>query len=481
MQIKEYEKYKQNLGFIAILLFILYIIYRTFIPSQSETVSNDKSINLPVLDTFTKIKTVNLPFNDISAIAAGGSHILVLKKNGTVWAAGFNRKGQLGIGKSGDESHEKNFVQSKDKNGPVTDASAIAAGNNYSLILKKDGTVWAAGSNHYGQLGIGESGEDVHEKYFVQIQDKTVKDKHVPITDVIAIAAGYWHSFIIKKDGTVWATGLNDYGQLGIEKSKQGDHVKSFIQVNDENGPITDAAAVSAGDLHSLILKKDGSVWAAGLNSFGQLGIDRFSDEKGEHIFVQSKYKYGYYNNKAKTISAGFFHSLIIQTSGHVYAAGSNTYGELGIGYRSKSGCEISFVKTHDDKDKEVSNAVAIAAGFEQNFVLKRNGTVWGTGVNQPDDRDVNKPDVEGIRYKAFSFLEKASSVLRYFGRRWHRPEPEIDKRAYSFIRLKDSTGWYIANTVAIAANRNYGLILKKDGTVWIIGANILEKPTDEK
>ena len=81
--------------------------------------------------------------------------------------------------------------------------------------------------------------------------------------NIKAIAAGFLHSMVLEEDGTVWATGRNDYGQLGdgskISKS-------SIVQVS------TGAQAVAAGGWHSMVLKRDGSFWATGANNKGQLG-----------------------------------------------------------------------------------------------------------------------------------------------------------------------------------------------------------------
>jgi alpha-tubulin suppressor-like RCC1 family protein len=77
-----------------------------------------------------------------------------------------------------------------------------AEGGAHSLILKSDGTVWATGGNQYGQLGDG-----------------TTTNRSTPvqanITSVVYVAAGKHHSLALKSDGTVWAWGANHSGQLG--------------------------------------------------------------------------------------------------------------------------------------------------------------------------------------------------------------------------------------------------------------------------
>ena len=113
-----------------------------------------------------------------------------------VVAWGFNSNGELGNGTTADS---KRSVQVVGLNGGVT---AIAGCAFHSLALKPDGTVWAWGSNHYGELGNG-----------------TTTESHTPVqvsglTGVIAIAGGGNNSLALKSDGTVWAWGRNNYGGI---------------------------------------------------------------------------------------------------------------------------------------------------------------------------------------------------------------------------------------------------------------------------
>ena len=122
----------------------------------------------------------------------------IRKSDGTVWAWGSNNKSQLGDGTTTNSSTP---VQSAP--GVLTGITAVAAGNEHSLALKSDGTVWAWGSNSNGQLG-----------------DNSTTDHAVPVqvsglTNVTAIAAGVNFSLALKSDGTVWAWGYNGSGQLG--------------------------------------------------------------------------------------------------------------------------------------------------------------------------------------------------------------------------------------------------------------------------
>ena len=94
------------------------------------------------------------------------------------------------------------------KNTPVqvsmlTDIVQIAAGAEFSLFLKKNGTVWACGHNGFGQFG---NGTNTSSKVAVQISG---------LSDIIQISGGEWHSLFVKNDGSVFSSGRNQFGQLG--------------------------------------------------------------------------------------------------------------------------------------------------------------------------------------------------------------------------------------------------------------------------
>jgi len=82
--------------------------------------------------------------------------------------------------------------------------SQIAAGGYHTVALKSDGTLWAWGRNDYGQLG---DGTNINRTAPVQVSGGG--------TTWVAIKAGVSHTVALKSDGTLWAWGRNDYGQLG--------------------------------------------------------------------------------------------------------------------------------------------------------------------------------------------------------------------------------------------------------------------------
>jgi alpha-tubulin suppressor-like RCC1 family protein len=177
---------------------------------------------------------------------------------------------------------------------------AIAPGGYHSLALKDDGTVWASGWNLHGSLGMGDS---------------TVRYSFAQgpvLTNVVSVAAGEYHSLALRSDGTVWAAGSNAYGQLGLG-ADTSDRV-NYLSVP----ALSDVAAIACGYNHSLALKRDGTVWAAGFNANGQLGTGDTVNRSG---FRQVP---GLANVAA--IAGGAMHSLALTNGGTLWVAGGNTY-----------------------------------------------------------------------------------------------------------------------------------------------------------
>jgi len=147
-------------------------------------------------------------------VAAGEFHTIVMRFDGRVMAAGRNGSGQLGDGTTTDRYAQGPVLKSSAPNDVFQDAVSIAGGNSagsiygHTLAAKSDGTVWAWGANTYGELGNGTT---TNSSYPVQI----LKAAGQPLTGVIAVSAGYYSSYALLSDGTVWAWGYNGYGNLG--------------------------------------------------------------------------------------------------------------------------------------------------------------------------------------------------------------------------------------------------------------------------
>jgi len=187
----------------------------------------------------------------IVAIAAGSGYSLALDSSGFVWAWGK-------AGVRGDGSVSGGPIRSTPMqiNG-LTQAIAIAAGTDHALALRGNGFVAAWGANDIGQLGDGTT------------TSRGFPASTLLTSGITAIAAGLRTSFAVRNDGAVLSWGSNNYGVLGAGPGAAFTRATPDLVVGLGNAT---AVATGTGLLHALALCSDGSVWAWGANNYGQLG-----------------------------------------------------------------------------------------------------------------------------------------------------------------------------------------------------------------
>jgi alpha-tubulin suppressor-like RCC1 family protein len=250
------------------------------------------------------VQVLNL--RGITAIAAGYWHGLALRIDGTVWAWGSNSYGQLG-----DNSQSERYAPVRVSG--LTNVIAIAAGTEFSLALKGDGTVWAWGDNSYGQLGDGNGGGSAFSAVPVQVSG---------LTGITAISGGYQHALALKNDGTVRAWGRNDVYQCGVDSS--GANELSPVQA----GGLSGITAIAAGGWHSLALEDNNTVWAWGSNYYGQSG----TGSTDVNILVPLQVTGLSAGAPVAALAAGENHSFAMKTDGTLFSWGDNEAGQVGVG-----------------------------------------------------------------------------------------------------------------------------------------------------
>ncbi len=293
-------------------------------------------------DHHTPIQISNL--TGVIAVAGGDTHSLALKSDGTVWAWGNNPGGLLGIGSTNTISSTPAQVVG------LTGVIAVAGGQLFSLALKSDGTVWAWGANPYGELGNGSTAPS-----------STTPVQVSYLTGIIGVAAGTIHALAVKSDGTVWAWGGSQFGQVG--NAITGDRTNLPFPI----AGLRKIIAASAGGDHNLALKYDGTVWAWGGNSYGQLGNGTTSVSSINPVQVVGL-------DGVTAVAAGTFFSLALKSDRTVWAWGSNSYGQLGNGTTIDSSTAIQL--------SGLTGVIAIAAAGDHALALKSDGTVWTWGGN---------------------------------------------------------------------------------------------------
>ncbi|MCM2327478.1 MAG: hypothetical protein NDI88_06295 [Lysobacter sp.] len=284
----------------------------------------------------------------VARIASGGFHAVALKADGSVVAWGDSRAGQIGDG----ESVNRSAPVTVRGLGPGSSVRDVAAGGIHTLALEAAGTVLSWGDNYSSQLGPRESG------------DTSVPARITGLADVAAISAGGAHSVALKTDGTVWTWGHNHRGQLG-------DGTRSALY----QGRLAPAAvagmagvkSVSAGGSHTVALKSDGTLWAWGANSSGQLGDGTFEDRLAPVRVARDL-------AGVVAISAGDSHTLALTGDGAVWAWGANWNYRLGDATSTDRAVPVQAAG--------VSGVVAISAS-SHSVALRRDGSVWAWGGNE--------------------------------------------------------------------------------------------------
>jgi hypothetical protein len=276
----------------------------------------------------------------VTGLSGALTHTLILKDDGTLWGYGMNNSGQQGNGKQEDVEEPELIMHE------VRTASLSSLG--HTLVVKKDGSLWGMGYNSFGQLGIGKI------EGHISPQDSLVPVQIIE-SGVKSVSAGNKHSLFIKEDGSLWGMG----GAL----PPLGSNIPREIE---KSGVLS----ASAGWDYSLYVKTDGSLWGFGINMFGQLGDGSEIQWQLAPIQIMER--------EVQSISPlNFAHSLIIKKDGSLWSAGNNSHGQLGKGTKDQS----LGLQGGDTFEKIVdANVNSAYTSKTSSLFVKNDGSVWGMG-----------------------------------------------------------------------------------------------------
>jgi len=285
-------------------------------------------------------------------VCAGASHVLAIKADGSLWAWGFNQDGELGINNRIDQN-------SPVRVGAVSNWVKIACGSNQSYAIQSNGTLWAWGNGHDGAMGNGYINNQL-TPFQVGFNSNWVS---------IAAEPGSLSVMGIQSDGTMWSWGRNDYSQLGLSNTSPSFAIP--IQVGTDH----DWISASIGISHAVALKSNGTIWATGSNASGQLGI---AGATIEYSFTRIGTDTNWVSIAAgsETLNTGF--SIGMKSDGTVWSWGNNLFGELGQGNAiSTQYAPLQLIPaTNDDAWLTISNCE------KTGHALKSDGTIWSWGNN---------------------------------------------------------------------------------------------------
>lgn len=240
---------------------------------------------------------------------------------------------------------------------------SVSAGQSQTYAIKTDGTLWAWGSAEYGELGNGS-------KTPARVSTPTQIGTD---TDWVFAAGGSGRAFFIKSDGTLWAVGTAEGGVLGT-----GDSSAQTVPVmvgTDSDWKYV-ATSNNGDNYEAMAIKTDGSLWAWGKNQFGALGLDNYNT-------YATPARVGT-DNDWVSVSLGRNHNVALKSDGSIWGAGEANNGALG----ENTGFKKTFVKVAEPADWK-----SVTAINNSTYAIKTDGTLWAWGEN--DDNKLGIDDSE--------------------------------------------------------------------------------------
>ena len=373
-------------------------------------------VSLPILEISDNTEgEIQPPLPESWAyLSAGRTHIVAIGADGSLWAWGGNRAGQLGDGTTIDRLSPVRI-------GADYDWASVSAGQGnwdaHTAAIRTDGSLWTWGRNSEGQLGNGTRA------------NSAVPIQIMPDYKMVSVSAGMEHTAAVRDDGTLWIWGstgfaANGHGrgtspishgntpvQLGEDADWvlvsaganytaaiktdgslwgwRGDEERRWSPYEDsvtrhdtpiQIGTYTDWVSVSAGRANAFAIRSDGSLWGWGDNGAGQLGDGtRTSRSTPVQIKVSSN---GISASWASVVS-GHFHAVALKTDGSLWTWGVNVHGELGDGTGGRGWGDRSDDRHSPARVGVDYDWVSIAASDGYTVAMRANGSLWTWGDNQ--------------------------------------------------------------------------------------------------
>lgn len=294
---------------------------------------------------------------NLSKVAIGRHHGAIIK-NDHLWTVGRNDRSQLGNGVDGIRIDQKFAGQKFKKILNYYDTSS-PSGNLF--ITKEDGTLWGMGQaalgNNFSSFGDDTGGTLATTTNKVLYREPTQISTETFWNDILSFTTySFYYSAFIKSDGTFWFT--------GSASINPGTNANTDVWT--QYGTDTHWSQVTSFESSTFLIKNDGTLWAYGENSYGELGLGDTTDR-----YYSGLTQVGTADNWSK-VSSGQRYTLGLRTDGTIWSTGWGQYGRLGHG--------DTLNKTVFTQIGTADNWTDISANYDSSTALNSNGEIYGWG-----------------------------------------------------------------------------------------------------
>ncbi len=266
---------------------------RLYVLRKDNSVWRSPVLPSDEVPAFANQKATEKVTDNVKDVVEGQYFAAILKFDGTVWAIGDNADGQFGLGTKSDDDLPLTQIASGVKQ--------IAVGFNSIYLLKNDNTLWSAGGNLYGKLGYPTTGDQLT---FAKVMD-----------NVRIVRANGSNVMVIKQDRSAWSFGSNANGTQGLGVSPTGSNDPIYPhQIGD------DVKEVFPMGYTCFFLKENGTLWASGMNNYGQMGM---ASPDRSLVFIQIA------ENVTYMSAHNYNRHIVILQNGKYRMTGRNAFKEL--------------------------------------------------------------------------------------------------------------------------------------------------------
>ena len=327
-----------------------------------------------------------LDSKEVVQVAAGNEHTAVLTRDGKIYAAGYNDNGQCGQGHQQRVS-ELALITQLPAGKKAVQVHAYN-GCEHTMVVMEDGRLFSFGYNYRGQLGHGTTVSELVPRPVRGLEGKQVR----------LVSCSYYHTVVACDNDEAYSFGRNDSGQLGHGDTADKKFPQSIDTLKGRR-----LVSLGCGQYHTCVVTAQGAVLSCGKNDYGQLGIESCDPQK-RMVQVAGALD----NERVTELRCGYYHTIVLVERGRVYGFGRNDYGQLGLGQiNSQRVLGAQLIGSLDGK-----NIAKIAAGCYHSVFAAQNGMVYVCGRNNHGQLGTGDTNERHVPFPIDSFLGKRVSMI---------------------------------------------------------------------